>query len=374
MEKFKLLFLSVEIGAGHTRTAQAISKVLPEVIPNSEVRIVDFFNYMNPIMRKALVDGYIEIIKTTPAIYRYLYNRAEERESLLEFNKLLDLASKVKLKKLFAEFNPDIIVSTHAFPSGVLSVLKEKRKITKPIVTIITDYTAHPFWIYHNMDKYIVATEEIANILKMKGINQTKIHTTGIPIDPIFKNVPSKTEARINLGLDRELFTVLISGGGLGLGPLETIVNNLAATDLPIQIVVMVGKNEILEQRIKRARCGAKVPINVIGYTNNVHQLMASADLLISKPGGLTCAEALSIGLPIIVSSPIPGQEERNSKFIVDSGVGMKLEKPEEAGHLISRLMEDKNTLMRMREKALSLGKPDAAYSACQILKQVYLS
>lgn len=374
MNKLKLLFLSAEVGAGHTRTAQAISKVLPQLVPDSEIQIVDFFHNMNPIMRKALVNGYMEMIKTTPAVYRYLYNRAEERESLLEFNKLLNLASNMKLKKLFNEFNPDIIISTHAFPSGVLSVLKNKGKINKPIVTIITDFTAHPFWIYPNMDQYIVATEEIAEILTVKGICRDKIHTTGIPIDPIFKSLPPKIETRKFLNINQSLFTILIAGGGLGLGPLESIVQQLAYTEIPIQLVVMAGKNETLQERLKQISYVSNVPIKIVGYTDKVHELMNSADLLISKPGGLTCAEALSIGLPMIVAEPIPGQEERNSRFIIESGVGLKLENSKQLKGLIEDLINNRDKLTEMREKALSLGKPEAALSVCKLLKQLYLT
>lgn len=373
MKRLKLLFLSAEVGAGHTRTAQAICKVLPQSVLEPEVQIVDFFHYLNPIMRKALVNGYMEMIKTTPAIYRYLYDRAEERESLLDFNKLLNIASKIKLKKLFNEFNPDIIASTHAFPSGVLSVLKDKGKIKNPIITIITDFTAHPFWIYPNMDAYLVATEEIANLLINRGIPQKRVHITGIPIDPIFMELPSKIEVRKKLNLDQSLFTILIAGGGLGLGPLESIVSQLAVAKLPIQLIVMVGKNKILKEKLEQVVCFSKTPIKIVGYTNNVHELMASSDLLISKPGGLTCAEALSIGLPMVIAEPIPGQEERNSKFIVQSGVGIKLEDSKMVNHLVENFLNNPYKLVQMKENALKLAKPEAAISACKLLKKIYL-
>jgi processive 1,2-diacylglycerol beta-glucosyltransferase len=136
----------------------------------------------------------------------------------------------------------------------------------------------------------------------------------------------------------------------------------------------MAGKNETLQERLKQISYVSNVPIKIVGYTDKVHELMNSADLLISKPGGLTCAEALSIGLPMIVAEPIPGQEERNSRFIIESGVGLKLENSKQLKGLIEDLINNRDKLTEMREKALSLGKPEAALSVCKLLKQLYLT
>jgi len=371
---YRVLFLSAAVGAGHARAAEALESAFAGAFATRlKSRIVDSFRYTNPLLSKMVVNTYMEIIKITPSVYRYLYQRAEAGDSMSEFNKLLNNIMATKLKKLIISFRPDVIICTHAFPCGVMSLLKRKNNLKIPIVGIITDFTVHGFWIHSQVDLYIVAAEEMKYHLMKKGINEKNIAVTGIPISPRFAEKQDKLRLYQELSLQSNKPTVMVMGGGLGFGPVEAIVKEISTLNLPVQTVVVVGKNKNLRCKLEEYAKQASTPIRVLGYVNNIHEIMEICDLIITKPGGLTSAEALAKGLPILIINPIPGQEEKNSEFLLDHQVALKVDNISELKDSLERLIKKPQLLQKMKDNTKHLSKPNSAKEVVCLIKKNFL-
>ena len=371
---YRVLFLSAAVGAGHARAAEALESAFLEAFSTRlKTKVIDSFRYTNPLLSKMVVNTYIEIIKITPAVYRYLYQRAEELDNSSEFNKLLNKLLATKLKKLIIDFRPDIIICTHAFPCGVMSVLKNKTGIRIPIVGIITDFTVHNFWVHPNVDLYIVAADELKDHLVGKGIKPDNICVTGIPISPKFADKHDKLELREVLGLKPNLPTLMVMGGGLGFGPVGGIVKELSKISLPIQVIVIVGKNKTLRKKLEEIAGQLPFYLKVLGYVNNIHEIMEVSDLLITKPGGLTSSEALGKQLPMVIINPIPGQEEKNSDFLLRNKVALEVKNLSEIKVTLESLLANPSALDEMKANTKKLGKPNSAREVVRIINKSYL-
>lgn len=369
----KVLILSVSVGAGHMRTAEALQKALAMLYPKAEAVILDTFRYASPFLEKVVLGTYMEILKMTPVIYGYLYRQSERGQPLSgrgkqEFNRLLNILAAPKLEEYIRSFQPEAIVCTHPFPLGIVCRLKEKNLFKGPIFAAITDFTVHSFWIFPGVDCYFVGSEALVPQYEDFGISSQRVGVTGIPIDPVFKASYDKEALKRELGLDHGLPVILIMGGGLGMGPLQAAVKALGSSQQGrCQLVVVAGTNDSLREKlIKIAPC-LPCPVKVFGFVDNTHQLMAVSDLMVGKAGGLTCAEAMAMGLPLLIVDPLPGQEERNSDFIVSMGAGIRVREKDLATVAGSFLAEPRS-LEGLAAAAASLGKPGAALDAVKII------
>jgi len=369
----KVLILSVSVGTGHMRTAEAIKKACDVLVPEAEVVILDTFHYINPLLEKVVFGTYMEMLKMTPVVYRFLYRMAEQGTVLAgrgkdDFNKILSLLCAPKLTDYIKSFKPQVIVCTHAFPLGIISYMKRWGKYKGLTVATITDFTVHSFWVFPGVDSYIVGAESLAHECEQHGIAKERIRATGIPIDPAFAKHYEKQDLRVALGLETDLTTILIVGGGLGMGPIfaavEAIGNN---NSLRCQLLVVTGKNKELYEHLAAIVPHLANTVHLYGFVDNMHQLMAASDLMIGKAGGLTCAEALSAGLPMFIVDPLPGQEERNTEFMCSVQAGVKV-KGENLAEVISCYLQDKSKITAMANAARSLGKPNAAFAAVKYL------
>lgn len=373
MNRPRVLILSMSaVGAGHLRAAKAIERAL--TAENVECLVVDTFKEANPFVNKVIVGTYLRILKVSPLVYRFLYRRAQDPRlgeiSKAEFNRLLRLTSGGWLRRLIQDFKPDCIVCTHAFACGVLSTMRAKEGLHIPIVGIITDFALHPFWLYDNLDLYLVASEKLSDELADRGFPRHKIQVTGIPIDPSFAEMYDRQDLIYRLGLNPERAVILVMGGGLGLGALREVVLTLGRAPLPAQMVVVAGHNESLYQELTQLAVSFATPTRVLGFVDNIDQLMDAADLIITKPGGLTSAEALAKGLPLIVLDPLPGQEEDNMRFLVESEVALYVDSPEHLLEMVNDLLEQPQKIEEMSALARRLSRPRAAEDiAAAILK-----
>lgn len=365
-----VLLFSVSIGSGHDLAAQAIEQEIIKRYPDAQTKIVDTFKYINPVLNKVVVGSYMESLKFNPKIWGFLYQQAEEGEKFVDITQLLSNLVSPKLNKLVKNFSPDVIICTHAFPSGILSVLKGREKIQVPLITVLTDYTVHPFWIHKYIDTYVIPADELKYVLLEQGVPEEKIKTFGLPIRSEFTLPVNKQEARKELGLVDKI-TVLVMGGGLGLGAIKQIIYNLGYADLDIQIIVVAGKNNKLRTQLDLMKL--KNPIKVLGFVTEVHKLMAASDLIITKPGGLTTAEVLSKALPMIITSPLPGQEDRNTEFLLNNGLAKIVRKEDQLVLSIKQLINNPLRMKQMREMATSLAKPQAAKDLVDFIENISL-
>lgn len=363
-----MLFLSASVGEGHTIAAQAVSAAVLETAPDTQCAVVDSYRYASQVFHRVASNGYIGMVKMLPALYAYLYDQAERATKVSGFKTWLHHYTAVNLRQLVEDMDPDVVVCTHAFPCGVMAEFKREYLDAPPVVGVVTDFVVHPFWIHRNIDAYAVATPAMRQALMNRAIPSERIKVTGIPIDGRFGVPASRRSLRRALGIDADRTTILLMGGGLGIGPLENAMIAIDSLTRDVQTVVVVGKNEALERRLREAARSLRRRVVVVGFVPNVYDYMRAADVLVSKPGGLTSSEALAAGLPLIMLRPLPGQEERNTRYLEDRGVGLRVQTSRELAQALNRLLGDPLALERMRRAAEELAKPDAAITVAQII------
>ena len=316
--------LSAAVGVGHTAAAHAVENALVAIDPTIESQTVDSYRYAASIFAKVVADGYIGMVKTVPQVYAYLYDRVEGATHVPATRRFVNRYTATNLRRLVERTQPDLVVCTHAFPCGVMSEYKRQYDPALPVVGIVTDFVVHPFWIYPNVDAYAVATPEMRDVLVARGVAPERVVLSGIPVDPRFERTPLSVEVlRTELGLPHDRHVVLMMGGGVGIGPLEQTMRALNNVDVPLAAAVIVGRNRALERRVVAAAERTAYPLRVFGFVRNVYDFMHASDVLVSKPGGLTSSEALAARIPMVLVKPLPGQEERNTRYLVSRGAAI---------------------------------------------------
>lgn len=352
----KVLIFSVSIGAGHDSVAQALAERLLIERPGSVVKIVDTFQYINSVLNKVVLGSYMETLKFTPKVWGYLYDQAEDGERLIDLGQILSKVLSPKLEQLLREVNPDYIITTHAFPTGMMSVLKRQRIINVPVCAVVTDYHVHSFWVHDYIDHFFLPAPDLAYPLLKTGIARGKIHGTGIPIRDQFSEKIEQEQARKELSITSG-HTILVMGGGLGLGKIEVITRELLE-NWDYQVIVVAGKNKRLEGELLELHNGR---LKVLGYVENMAKVMTAADIIISKPGGVTTAEVLALSKPLVIFASLPGQEDRNTDYLLNKGAAIKVKKIDMLIPEIMALWRNPLRLRHMTEIAQQLSSPKSS-------------
>ncbi len=376
MQLQRILLLSVSAGEGHMRAAAAIKEEIFRRNPGATIEILDTFRYASPLIEKVVLGTYMEIIKMSPVIYGYLYRQAEKEKPFSgfakkEFNRIMSLLAAPKLESLMNQMQPQAIVCTHPFPLGILIHLRQQGKCPMPILGAITDFTVHPFWLFEEVDCYLVAAESLVKSFQEYGIAKEKIKATGIPIDPNFALPKERASLRNRWRLKPQHQAVLVMGGGLGMGPLEEVVKDLASSGLPCQIVVVCGRNEELRQKLLKVTPHLSGNVQVLGYVTEIQDLMAACDFMVGKAGGLTSSEAMASGLPMFITDPIPGQEERNVAFLEAAGAAKLVRNPEDLVYQVKKYLTDPVAQQVMKENARKIGRPRSAESVVNVIEEL---
>ena len=353
----KILILSASIGSGHTKAAEAVKKVL-----NCDCEIVDFtakeISKLNWLTKKI----YLSALKFIPDLYDRIYNFMGKRRAGILTRFLTSTSMYFTFAKLLNKFQPDVVICTHPFPEAAASLwkflhAKSARKFL--LATILTDYSLHEIWIYSEVDIYFVATEEMKiELAELSGANQ-EIFATGIPIDLSFGKLQKKSP--------QEKITVLIMGGGLGLGSIEETLQELEKISAQLKIIVVCGQNEKLLSRLKKFQ--SKHLTNFLGNVDNISDLMAQADLLITKPGALTMTEAFAAGLPMILNAPIPGPEAKNAEYAIKNFAAFSVG-DKKISAVIESFLQVPQLLQEMKLNAKKIAKPNAAKAISEIILQ----
>jgi processive 1,2-diacylglycerol beta-glucosyltransferase len=358
----------ITVRSGHYQAARSLEEGLRRLNPRAEILTIDAFSYLNPVLARIVDRMYLSVIQKLPELWDYLYDNPKVVQRSERLRQLLHRYDSPRLKALLEEFQPDVIACTQAFPCGLVADYKKQFGLSIPLYAVITDFLPHAYWVHPQVDGYIVGAEESAKWLIARKVDPEKIHRFGIPIDPRFAE-PSPTETiRRRLQLSPGVPTILLMGGGQGLGPILEAVIALDKIDRPLQLAVVVGSNERLYHRLITQVPRLKHAVHVFGHVEFIADLMGVADLIITKPGGLTTSEALAKGLPLVILSPIPGQEIKNADFLIRSGVARQADSPEELAPLVSSFLADPRTLAQLAAQAKSLGRPRAALDAAELL------
>jgi processive 1,2-diacylglycerol beta-glucosyltransferase len=255
----------------------------------------------------------------------------------------------------------ELVISTHFLSTEIVSYLKSKGLIQPKLITIVTDFKTHRFWDGKHVDYYMVGADSTKKMMAERGTDAERIMVTGIPLRKGFRKKIKKEEIAKKLDIAADVFTVLVMGGGFGVGPIEDIVLNLQKLEFHFQIIVVCGYNSKLCERLKFIVKDLNKPSRILGFCSAMEEMMAVSDIIVSKAGAITVSEALSKGVPFITLNPIPGQEGRNVKFLSDNGLGFKVKSPSELNIIIKRFHEDTKTLDDLRSHIRSYAKPHSA-------------
>lgn len=393
----KVLIMSASTGGGHNRAARAIKEELESrTIDNMsiECEIVDSLKLVNNTMDKVISRGYEKSALYTPKAYGSVYRFSETTiASKNEFktNPLTSLMAR-KFKHLLNESRPDLIIGTHPFPMIALSTLKKNNNIhslsrsesfyksTKvdipPMISVLTDYTTHSTWIQNEIDYYIVGHEYVKELLVYEGVDSEKVKAFGIPVEKSFLSHRDRETVLTELGLSPEKLTVLLMGGSFGAGNIKETLEDLIAIDRDFQILVITGRNEHLKDKLSKMLDSTIHNKNIclLGYTNKMNDILASIDVLISKPGGLTTTEALLNDVPMIVPYFIPGQEEENLDFLTNCGAALRTTKKYSLPVLLKVLIDDPSRLDNLRKNIKSIRKFDSAVNISNLVVDILSS
>ena len=369
--KMKVLFLSNTAGQGHNATASAIMDMLTE--RGAECKMLDTYAYINPVLYEALSRGYLFSTAVAPMAYGQWYRLAVKQkkdEKKHSLNKMVNSIMAFKLRKFMRDFNPDVIVCTHVLSALLVNIMKSHGYINAVSIGIITDFTVHPYWQdADNIDYFVSASELLTYQIVKRGIPENKILPFGIPIHSKYKNKTEKTQARLNLGIDPDMFTVLLMSGSMGFGNIEQILLDMDAIGNEFQVLVVCGNNEHAKTNIEKLKTRKKV--FTFGFVNNVEMMMDAADCIVSKPGGLTTSEALAKNLPLIMINPIPGQEDRNAEFMLNNGLAMSATKTVTIDEVLYQLFLYPEKLKNMQSNISLVGKPNATKDLCDFILNI---
>jgi processive 1,2-diacylglycerol beta-glucosyltransferase len=355
------------------RTAEAIKKAAVSLCPGAEIRILDTFSHSSPFLGKVVLGAYMEMLKKSPALYGYLYHQAEYGQPLsgkgkIGFSQIVNIITAPRLVEYINEFKPEIIVCTHAFPLGIVSYLKKKGVFKGPVFAIITDYDVHSFYIFPNVDAYVIGSEDLIPQCLEFGIEAERVHAVGIPIQNEFFIKYDKRLLREQIGLDPDLPVILIMGGGLGMGPLDRLFKILGENS-HYQMICVAGSNSALREKLEIIAQDMVCRVKIYGFVDNIHILMAASDIMAGKAGGLACAEAMALGLPMFIVDPLPGQEEKNTEFMTAAGAGVRIS-AEVLASAIKTYLEKPADIEKMARAAAARGKPGAANDVARLMME----
>jgi processive 1,2-diacylglycerol beta-glucosyltransferase len=373
----RILIISASAGSGHTTAARAIEQWIPSVqrYPGEfQVTHIDILQFSTMLYKKVYRDVYLYLASKQPLLYGYIFSTSDRlrREKKPEFlMRFMDSINAIKFTEFIKETPWDVIVSTHFLPSQLIADLKQRKKVFSPLVTITTDFGLHSYWIISECDHYIVADSANQQHLTAMGIPAERIHELGIPVLPVFTQRKDRPELKKELGLTPALPAILLLSGGFGISPIEHIVSDLVRMKNKFQLVAITGHNRKMLQKLRSRSSSLPYHLRTVGYTDRMDEYMRVCDLVISKPGGLTVAESLTMGLPMIVINPIPGQEDMNSDMLLESGAGVKAMHPVDVTYKLEMVMSTPGRLQQMKKAAKKIAKPKAGYMAADFIARL---
>ncbi|MBM3252147.1 MAG: hypothetical protein FJZ11_05155 [Candidatus Omnitrophica bacterium] len=364
----RIVLMYISEVSGHHSATLAIEKALKMLQPDVEVLNINGFNYTNPISEKIVNRLYMGVLKRTPQIWDYLYDNPTVVKRIEKIKETIHKFNSPKLQILFDKFKPDAVVCTQAFPCGMCADYKKTYNSNIPLIAVLTDYVPHSYWIYDTVNYYITPSEDVTLGLMKKGVERDKIKSLGIPFDPKFNEPLDRFKISRKFKMNPNPATILIMGGGQGLGPIKTIVKSLEKVKKEIQEVVVTGTNKKLYNYLKRKIKKYKKKILLFGYVDNINELMSISNIIITKPGGVTCAEVLAKHLAMIIVKPLPGQEANNTRYLTEKGAAIKVDEPEDINLVIEDLLKESDKLKCLYGSAGSLSKPNASLDIARLL------
>jgi processive 1,2-diacylglycerol beta-glucosyltransferase len=371
----RVLIATVTAGAGHLAAATALQEAWSAFRPEDKLNNLDLVKFFSPLHRKIHADGYVKLVQHAPELWGMMFKQTDSLERakrLSRWRRVFPSKSRMLFARYLNDFKPDIVLCTHYLPLESLAHLRANasRANIPPgtwpvpfVASIVTDFEAHALWMDGCVDLYCVAAEETKARLVARGAKANAVLATGIPVSARFSGRVDAPAVRRRMGLRDDLQVMVILSGGFGMGPVAEILDEVDKVGREFQAVVVTGKNPELRREL--AARDRTHPTHILGYCSNMHELIAVADLIISKPGGLTTSEVLAMGKPLFIVNPIPGQEAANSDFLLEHGAAAKVNRVEDLPFRLEQLLGSKK-LADMAKAAKGLGRPNAARTVCE--------
>lgn len=362
--KKKILYLFSDTGGGHRSAATAIMRAVEHLRKDAySQEMADVFADCSGFLN-VFAKLYAPVIKYSPKLWGQLYYWLDDERKLERLEQMSRPFVLKELTKLILNKMPEIIVSVHPLVNHLTVKAIRESGLKIPFIVVITDpVTLHRVWITPEIDLCIVATPEAKKLAIRYGMPEKKIKVIGMPIDPkFFLKVKAKDK------LNPKLFTILLMGGGEGAGKMNKIIEEFDRTRFDGQLIVIAGRNKRLEAWLRRRAAGFDFPLRIFGFTDKVHELMAESDLIITKAGPGTIAEALAMSLPLIITSWLPGQEEGNVEFVVRENIGRVSKDPRRVVELVDEIRET-SEFEEMKKNIKRVSRPQAAL---EIARQIF--
>jgi processive 1,2-diacylglycerol beta-glucosyltransferase len=364
----RVLILSASVGSGHVKAADALARVMRGRSDVEEVLSDDSLDHTNVLHKQFYSTLYKKLSSMLPEFLGWWYETSDDPWVADKGRLLIDLPQALPLINLVKEFRPDVILCTHFMPAGVISWLIANGKLDARLGVVITDFHFHAFWITRAFNWYFVAQEDDKIHMEALGLPADRIEVTGIPVESEF-GAPVDVNAVLERhGLQPGRPTILVAGGALGMSPATAVMRQLLQLERDFQAIIVCGKNEEMQNEIVELLKDRPADFRVLGYTKDMPDFMSIATILLSKPGGMTTAEAVACGLPMMILDPIGGQEERNADVLLEAGAAVKCTEVTLVAHKLRRLLDDPERLRQMSQNARNLGRPNAASEIARIV------
>lgn len=369
----RIMILTAATGGGHLSAASSLEKYILENTTH-EVFNVDTLKAIGTFLDKTICDSYHFMAKKLPLLFGQLYKQTNKPNHFASLVPKINSQFSHSLNKAIHLIHPDVIISTHPFATEMVSHLKEKGKVDAKLITVITDYGLHRAWTASHVDGYVVATEDMIEPLTNLDIPKEKIHPFGIPVNSAFFNSSNREETQKELGFSPDIPTVLFMAGSFGVAGIIKLYRALAQSGKKMQMIVITGRNERLykafSEEIKNTQ-NSNCHTHLLYFTQEVYKYMHAADLIITKPGGLTVSEALASNLPLAVFDAIPGQEEDNALFLEKNNMGIRIPKNKSFHQSLSTLLFNKERLAQMRENCRRFDKSNASKQIIELAEKL---
>lgn len=367
----RIAILHASAGHGHQKVAEAVYEgLLACGLPPKDILLLDSLDKTPAWFGKLYRDLYYNSVKYTPGLWGLAYELSDNpalyrnvvRASRHYFNRQISQ----ELIHLVVKEKPDVILSTHFFPPEVLGGFKEEGLISSYLITVITDYEPHSFWVNPGTDHYWVMSEEGEKNLESRGVPSGKITAGGIPVSLKFRPQGKKLEFRKKEGLRENKFTILVTSGSFGLGPASEVLQSLREFGDKIQVMVVCGRNQRMHDLLTKEVFPFQ--LKLYGFVSNMDELMEASDLLVAKPGGATATESLAKGVPVVVLRPIPGQEARNAHLLKERNAAFFLGKPSDIRIILKGILDYPEMLEEKRRIIQKLARPEAALNLARFV------
>ena len=363
-----ILVVTASMGSGHNKAANAVAEAIKRKYPVNKINVIDFMSTETAYFNSLVKDIYLKMLDHTPSVYEFFYKFTSDSTKGSTIQSVFAHAMKKDMRELIKKYEADMVICTHPFPCAAASYLKQTGEINIPLITVMTDFCVHQFWLYKNIDIYFTANDLLKKEMVNQGLLEERIFVTGIPVGYNFRVDYNRDDLLAKFKLEKDKPVALIMGGGLGLGGVKNALCQLERLKKDIQILVITGANVALWSEMNEYAQHSKHKIFVWGYSHNIQEFMSVATFLISKPGALTISEALTRELPMILHDPIPGPEVDNAKFVSDNGAAIWVKHQDTLDAVVREILSDATILPKLRNNAKVLKKPYASDNIADVI------